>query len=309
MFLSAAKTRPWNSRCCSSSSRGDYFGFQIISRYWNLYKTTFVDNNDVTKTVQIFSPFWPVLLRKKSQKQFCFLLQFCGFFFTFWPREMTSKFKFDLIRPTSFGSARSFWFYILCVTTPSTSKMSFTDSHHRPFEQSLFLFFLGRNKNREDRRVRKYLLPRRRLFLPSWRLVSFRAYCVWLPSNPQIAVCWVVILSARLVVGKKWLKSNEADASLKIVLKRLASKTPWKKLCFLVFFGNFFCLGGDRGSNEKFDPIIHYLYEPATVKNAGVWSTFDEFREPTYGKQSERHFWGKMGSGNFQIFQGCDVLQ
>ncbi len=71
------------------------------------------------------------------------------------------------------------------------------------------------------------LPPRRLFFLSSWRLVSFRAYCVWLPSNPQIAVCWVdVLLSARLVVGKKLLKSNEADASLKIVLKHLASKTP-----------------------------------------------------------------------------------
>ncbi len=42
--------------------------------------------------------------KKKAKNDFA---SFCNFavFFTFIPREMTSKFKFDLIRPTEIGGA------------------------------------------------------------------------------------------------------------------------------------------------------------------------------------------------------------
>ncbi len=118
-------------------------------------------------------------------------------------------------------SSLSFIFLCLFIISPMRGiplfYWSFLFSTPQLFEQSLFLF-LARNKNREEQesrgrtggRVRKYLLPRRRLFFVfvATCFISCLLCAHWavlLPSNPQIAVCWVV--------GKKWPKSNETDAS------------------------------------------------------------------------------------------------
>ncbi len=49
-ILSFAKSGPWNSRCCSSSSSswGDYIVIQFFPKFYNLSEITFVDGNDVT---------------------------------------------------------------------------------------------------------------------------------------------------------------------------------------------------------------------------------------------------------------------
>ncbi len=81
LFLSAAKPRPWNSRCCcccSSSSWGDYFGFRFFSRYGNLYKITFVDNNKVTNPTN-FQPVVTSTFAKKAKNDFAFFCNFAVF--------------------------------------------------------------------------------------------------------------------------------------------------------------------------------------------------------------------------------------
>ncbi len=60
-------------------------------------------------------------------------------FFAFLTPKMTSKFKFDLIRPTQFGRAQAFWFYdIFHTATPSASSLS---ASNLPFK--ILLIFLS----------------------------------------------------------------------------------------------------------------------------------------------------------------------
>ncbi len=64
---------------------GGLLWFRFFSRYWNLYKITFVDNNEVTNRANL-QPVVASTFAKRSQKRFCNFLQFCGFL-TFWPAK------------------------------------------------------------------------------------------------------------------------------------------------------------------------------------------------------------------------------
>ena len=91
LFLSAAKPRPWNSRCCCCccwSSWGDYFGFRyIFSRYRNLYKISLVDHNDV-KNCANFQPIVTSTFAKKAKNDFAIFFKFAVFLLFDLPNDL-----------------------------------------------------------------------------------------------------------------------------------------------------------------------------------------------------------------------------
>ncbi len=133
---------------------GGLLWFSIFSRYWNLYKITFVNSNDVTNRAN-FQSVVTSTFAKKAKNNVSFSFIFAGFWFFDPPNDLKSKkwpyppniiwgwfysfFVWPLLLPQKWLNI-IFWPFLLSGCSKTLlNHQNFVEYCRRPFEQSLFL--------------------------------------------------------------------------------------------------------------------------------------------------------------------------
>ncbi len=96
--------------------------FDFFSRYWNLYKITFVSNNEVTNRANFQPVKTSTFAKKKAKNEFAFFAIL--WFFKFFDSSNDLKIQIWPHPPKIIWGCPIFFISFFCVTTPSTSKIT-----------------------------------------------------------------------------------------------------------------------------------------------------------------------------------------